>query len=99
MTRDEMLDRLEALTPNADNQALETCLEEAEEAFMAECRRDDVPEAARGVIVRMAQRLYAQIGAAGVSAQSFSGASETFLTDWPEDLKRAIHRWRRVTLA
>ena len=29
-------------------------------------------------------------------SQSYSGASEAFLTDWPEDLKRAMHRWRKA---
>jgi len=90
------LDMLTALTPNADAEALEACAEQAEGLFKLECGREDVPEAAQPVIVRMAQILYGRIGAEGLSAQSYSGQSETFLADWPDDLRRAIHRYRRA---
>ena len=90
------LERTAALTPNADSATLEACVQQAEGLFMAECGRSDVPDAAQPVIVRMAQILYGRVGAEGLTAQSFSGQSETFAPDWPDDLRRAIHRYRRA---
>lgn len=84
------------LVHNADEDALAACVEQAEGLFRLECHRDDAPEAAYPVLARMALQLYARIGAEGLSAQNYSGASETFMSDWPDDLRRAIHRFRRA---
>ena len=90
---------LSALTPNADASALEACLDQAEAQFMDACSREDIPAAARSTVARLAQYLYGQLGAAGLSAQSYSGQSETLLNDWPADLKRAVYRYRRLVTA
>lgn len=87
------------LTPNADGDMLEACVEQAEGLFKLECRRSDLPDEAKPVIVRMAQILYGRAGAEGLTAQSYSGQSETFSADWPDDLRRAIHRYRKAAFA
>ncbi len=94
----DKLETLTALNPKADEETLEALIDLAEADFKAECRRDDVPEAADSIIVRMVQHRWGQLDGAGLASQSYSGASETFLTDWPEDLKRAMHRFRRAVL-
>lgn len=88
-----------ALTPNADASALSACVEQAEGLFVLECARDDVPEGASPVIARMAMHLYTRIGAEGLQSQSYSGAGETLLADWPDELRRAIHRFRKLVTA
>ena len=95
------LEMLTALTPNAagaGDGVLEALVAAAEADFMAECSRDDVPEAASGVIWRMAAHRFGQLDAAGLQSQSYSGASESFLADYPDDLKRAMHRFRKLRL-
>ena len=92
----DKLNTLTALYPQADEDALEALIELAEADFKAECRRDDVPEAADSIIVRMVQHRWGQLDGAGLASQSYSGASESFMTDWPEDLKRALHRYRKA---
>ena len=93
------LNAVTALTPNADAAALDACLDQAEAQFMDTCHREDIPAAAASTVARMAQHLYGQLGAAGLSAQSYSGQSETLLQDWPADLKRAMYRYRRLVTA
>ncbi len=92
----DKLNTLTALYPQADEDALQALIELAEADFKAECRRDDVPEAADSIIVRMVQHRWGQLDGAGLASQSYSGASESFMTDWPEDLKRAMHRYRKA---
>lgn len=92
----DIQETLEQLIPRADEDTLAALIDMAEADFMAECNRDDVPEAAASVIVRMVQHKWGQQDGAGLAAQSYSGASETFLTDWPADLKRAMHRFRKA---
>ena len=94
--RDRVIRRLRVLLPDADPAQLEVCADMAAEDFAAICGRDDVPETAVGVVSQMAEIRYTRIGAAGLSAQSFSGASETFAADYPESLKRAMYRHRRL---
>lgn len=91
-----MLERLTALCPNGNADLLQVLLDEAQADFLAICGRTDVPEAAQSVVVRMAQIRYTRMGAEGLSAQSYSGASESFLGDYPEDLKRAMYRFRKL---
>ena len=93
------MERAAALLPNADSGALAECIEQAMGQFRLECGRDDVPEDAQPVIVRMALHIYGRIGAEGLASQNYSGASEAFLSDWPDELRRAIHRYRRVSFA
>lgn len=95
---DMLVDKLQTLTPNADADALEILLEQSEQDFLAACSRDDVPEAADGLLMQMASYRYNQLGAEGLSGQSFSGMSETLLTDWPETIKRGLARYRKVRL-
>lgn len=95
------LEMLTALTPNAASAGegvLAALIEAVEADFKAECCRDDVPEAAAGLIWRMAAHRFGQLDAAGLQAQSYSGASESFLADYPDDLKRAMHRFRKLRL-
>lgn len=91
---------LEVLTGGKEEQGLlEALIEQAEAQFRDYCHREDVPEGAESVIVRMAQHLHSQAGSAGLASQSYSGAGETFLTDYPSDLKRALNRYRRLVTA
>ena len=95
-SHDAALVALTARTPNPDAALLEACLNEAEALFRDTCCREDIPAAAESTVARMARHVYGQAGAEGLSAQSYSGQSETLLTDWPADLKRAMYRWRKL---
>lgn len=73
--------------------------------FCASARRtsrpsagDDVPEAARSTLTQMAVCRYNALGAEGLASQSYSGMSEGYMADYAEPLKRALYRFRRVTL-
>lgn len=90
--------RLSKLIPNADEEKIEILLEQSEQDFLSTCNRGDVPEEADGLLMQMTAYRYNQLGAEGLSGQSFSGQSETLLTDWPEALKRSLYRYRKVKL-
>ena len=93
-----MLDDLKTLLPNADGAVLSVLLHQCEADFKAICGRDDVPEAAHSTLTQMAVCRYNAIGAEGLTSQSYSGMSESYMADYPEPLKRALYRFRRVKL-
>lgn len=95
---DELVEKLQTLIPNAEEDALEILLEQSEQDFLSACMRDDVPTAADGLLMQMTSYRYNQLGAEGLNGQSFSGMSETLLTDWPETIKRGLARYRKVKL-
>lgn len=95
------MDTIEILTqlcPNADEEVLEALVALSEADFKAETRQAEVPEAAQGVIVRMVMHRFNRLGAEGLAAQSYSGASESYAADYSDDLRRAMHRFRKVVL-
>lgn len=90
------LDRLNALISNAKDDAITALWAQCADEFMAICGRDDIPQGSHFVIERMIAYRYSQINAEGLSGQSASGMSESYLSDYPGDLKRAIYRYRRM---
>lgn len=95
---DATMERLEILMPKADSDVLEMLFEQCADEFMAICNREDVPEAANHIIEQMIAFRYSQINAEGLASQSFSGMSEAYMSDYPERLKRAMYRFRRIGL-
>jgi len=94
----ETLNLLAKLLPRADTEQLRTLLELAELDFKSECRRDDIPADAQGILVRMVQQRWTRLESEGLSAESYSGASESYMSDLPDDLRRAMQRYRRVVV-
>lgn len=95
---DATMERLEILMPKADSDVLEMLFKQCADEFMAICNREDVPEAANHIIEQMIAFRYSQINAEGLASQSFSGMSEAYMSDYPERLKRAMYRFRRIGL-
>lgn len=92
----EALARMMALLPNAKEAVLQHLFSQCMDEFAAICNRDDVPDRAGMVIEQMVAYRYGQLNAEGLSGQNYSGMSEAFLTDYPEPLKRAMYRFRRL---
>lgn len=94
----KLFERLTSLIPNADEEKIEYLLEEAQEDFKTICNRDDVPDNASAIISQMVSFRYNHLGTEGLSSQSFSGMSESLMSDYPDNLKRAMYGWRKVKL-
>lgn len=94
----DLLDKLGILNPSANIDMLEILLDLSEQDFLAICNRSDVPEAADGLLLQMTMYRLNQLGAEGLSAQSFSGQSESLMSDYPDAMKRSMYRYRRVKI-
>lgn len=95
---DTVVNGLLMLIPNAEASVLEALTEQCIGEFKAACNRDDAPEAAAAVISQMVQHRYNQRGAEGLQSQSYSGMSESYMTDYPASLRRAMNRYRKVRM-
>ena len=92
----KVVGRVMALNGDWDREKAEALAGQCAEEFCLICNLREAPSEALPVVVRMVEHAYAQLNGAGLASQSFSGASETYLTDYPEDLRRSIHRFRRI---
>lgn len=96
------IERLKIKLGEASNTAiddvLEICLEDAQQDFLTYCGRADVPVAANSLVEDMAIIKYNQLGNEGLSSQSYSGVSESYLTDYNEIIKANLNRWRKLKL-
>lgn len=93
------LNRLNKLISNADPDIVQSLWEQCCDDFTSICAREDIPDAAVGVLEQMVAFRYSQLNAEGLGSQSFSGMSESYLTDYPDRLKRSMYRWRRLVTA
>ena len=90
------INRLGALLPNAKPETIKALFEQCADEFCAICNQESVPPAAYTTIEQMVSFRYSQLNADGLSSQSFSGMSESYMGDYPERLKRAMYRFRRI---
>lgn len=98
MIREATLKRLEQMIPNAEADLLESLYLQCADEFAAICGREDIPQRAETVLEQMVAFRFSQIHAEGLSSASFSGMSESYMSDYPERLKRAMYRFRRLNL-
>lgn len=97
----DRLTRLQTLVGCSDadkNGLMLILLDNAEQDFLERCNRADVPVTAESLIVDMAVVKYNRLSTEGLSAQSDSGASESYLPDYPDDIARRLTRYRKVRL-
>lgn len=94
--KERILEKLQTLIPNAKGKdaLLELLIERSMDDLMNECGTDEVPDRAENVLVQMVMFNYNQQGGEGLAAQSYSGQSESYLTDYPANLKRSMRRFR-----
>lgn len=91
---ERLIEKLLELVPNAKVELLELLIDRCEEDLLNECYIDEVPKRAENVLVQMVMWHYNQLGGEGLASQSYSGQSESYLTDYPANLKRSMHRFR-----
>ena len=87
------VEKLAAMTQNADSEALEACLELARDMFMDHCRRDDVPEELRDAQVHIAAVLYNRMGMEGEKSHNEGGVNRT-VQALPDDIAARLKPWR-----
>ena len=83
---------------DASNEVLTLLLEDATNDFLLLTGRNRVPTEALGLIEDMAIYKHNQKDNKGISSQSYSGISETYATDYDNELKARIIRWRKLKM-
>lgn len=81
---------------NEKDSLLQVLIDLVIQYFLDYCNRDNIPESANAVIIQMAIIQYNRLGTQGLASQGYSGVSESYLTDYPEDILKQLNRYRKI---
>ena len=70
----------------------------AAEEVRAYLRRDTIPECLKTAVLRVAVLNINRTGSEGLSAQGYSATSETYINDYPADLRRRLDPYRKIKI-
>ena len=80
-----------------DAEALLTViLDLVSQEFLDYTNRDELPNGAEAVILQMAIIAYNRLGSQGLSAQSYSGVSESYIDGYPDNIKKQLNKYRKL---
>lgn len=79
--------------PECNMETVKTCLSMAQDAVLDYIQRDELPEAAKSVVIKLAVIYYNRLGNEGESSRTEGGISQSFITDIPKDIQRQLWRW------
>ena len=94
-----MLETFKVLT-NCDNDALaEYYLDKAKSVVKSYTKRSDatIESVLKIYVIDLAVSYYNQRGAEGLNSQSYSGVSESYNTDLPETIRKALNSYRHFS--
>lgn len=83
----EVIKVLLGLTGNDKDTLLTVLLEQAKDEAIAYTNNATVPDS---IIIKMAIYKYNRLGTEGLESESYSGASYTYSTDYPDDIMRVL---------
>lgn len=83
----EIMKVLLGLTGNTKDTLLTVLLEQAKGEAIAYTNNANIPDS---IIVKMAIYKYNRLGTEGLESETYSGASYTYSTDYPEDIMRIL---------
>lgn len=81
---------------NYSDGLLQLMLDMAEAEVLDYTKRDAIDNALESIIIQLVLMRINKIGAEGIASQSYSGVSESYLTDMPSDILRVLNSKRRI---
>lgn len=90
-----MLEELKILTNGTDEALLNLLLERSKKEVVSYCRLTEYTEALNDIVVDIAAIKYNRVGTEGLQSQGYSGASETYLDDYPMTIQKRLNVFRK----
>ena len=93
---DEIKILLGEIASNYSDELIGLILKHTIAEVQAYCNRDSLDYELELIVVRLAVIKLNRIHSEGLSAQTYSGVSETFIDGYPSDVKAILNRKRRI---
>lgn len=91
----ENIKLLLGITTGDKDALLSLLIRQAEDELETLAHRNDF-ENLENIIVKMVIYRYNLLGAEGVSGESYNGVSFSYITEYPDDIKRMIYAKRKI---
>ena len=75
---------------------LQVILDLVIQEFLDYTNQEEIPAGAEAVIIQMAIISYNRLGSEGLSSQGYSGVSESYLNEYPENIRKQLNRYRKL---
>lgn len=99
MTRLERVKTIKGLADTSQDEKLSVLIEDAEQEFIDYCNRknaDDIPISADSVIVQMVIFRYNLLNTEGILTQTYSGVSQSYISEYPAYIMAQLNRYRKL---
>lgn len=87
------------ITDNSKDNLLNKLLTKSQNTVFEYCNNtfvDGTPQGVEDLIVELAIIRYNKLGSEGLQSESYSGISQTFNQDIPQDIKSELNKYRRL---
>lgn len=92
-----ILETLKGIIPDVNPSLLNYYVMKAQSYFLSTTNLDLIPDEANFIVIDLALIYLNKFGNEGLSSTSNSGITLNFGTDIPEDTKRSIAKYRRIS--
>ena len=92
----EILDKIKLLLPNANDDILSLLIDLAKDFSINYCNLSEYNATLDNIIVKMVLEDFNKLGSEGISAKSFSGISESYITDYSAEIYKMLNKHRHL---
>ncbi|MBY0755027.1 phage head-tail connector protein [Clostridium sardiniense] len=93
----EKIRRRSVAARNKDVMVILDLIEESQFDILDYTNLSEMPEGLKGALIELVIIKCNKLGNEGISSESYSGVSQTFIRDWPKDLKRKIRKFKKLS--
>lgn len=96
---DKLLQSLNLKIKNVSNELIVDFITDAETDVRTHTNRpapEALPVGCETIIKEIVLMRYNRFGSEGIASESFSGVSQSYVDDFPEDIKRRLNKFRRL---
>lgn len=94
-----LLEKIKRRSNSAANQSdelINDLIEETQEEVKAYIHREDIPPSLQGVLIELVVIKCNRLGTEGISSESFSGVSTSYINGFPKDIEKKLRKCRKL---
>ncbi|MGL6186096.1 MAG: phage head-tail connector protein [Clostridium chrysemydis] len=94
-----LLEKIKRRSNSASNQSdelINDLIEETQEEIKAYIHREDIPPSLEGSLIELVIIKCNRLGTEGISSESFSGVSTSYINGFPKDIEKKLRSCRKL---
>lgn len=92
----EKIKRRSSAAKNESDELLNDLIDETQEEIKEFTHREDIPPSLEGSLIELVVIKCNRLGTEGISSESFSGVSTSYLNGFPKDIEKKLRKCRKL---